>query len=116
MDKLTLSPQRDSYNPQVGDDVISTKFQTGLPRQRVAFVGTPHNSNVSFLLKTTEFNYFMQFYYAHRATSFGVQLFAIDGALRWYECVFTSSPRHRQLAHNVYSVSIDLTIASQPYE
>lgn len=114
MDKLPFSPQRSSYTPRLGNDIRTTSYVSGLPRQRQVSQGAPHTSPVTFILKTPDFNEFMDFYYTYRALPFLVELFAIDGALRWYECRFLDAPNHRQLAFNLYEVSTNLVISSLP--
>lgn len=116
MDKLPFSPLRDSYSPELGDEVITTKFQAGMPRQRLAFIGAPHTAAVSFTLSKAQHNDLMSFYYSHRTSPFGLRLFAVNGDLHWYECRFLKPPKAKQLGATMYQSSVDIVINSQPYE
>ena len=116
IDKLNFSPLRDSYTPDLGNEVITTTFKAGMPRQRRAFIGAPHTASVTFRLKKADHNTLMAFYYSHQTKPFGLQLFAIDGELKWYECRFLSAPKPRQLGATVYDTSVDIVIAAKPYE
>ena len=45
--RLVLCPLRDSYDPTLGNDVITTQYESGMPRQRLAGVGRPHQVGVT---------------------------------------------------------------------
>lgn len=115
MNKLNFSPLRDSYTPKLGDCVTTTAFISGMPRQRITKSGVPSTATVTFQLSATEFDEFMSFYFANSALPFLMELFAIDSKLYDYECRFTSPPEPRQLAYNVFQVSIPLVIGARPY-
>lgn len=115
MNKLRFSPLRDSYAPKLGDDVTTTSFISGLPRQRLTKSGVPTTSQVGFQLSDTEFDEFMNFYFDNRTTPFLMELFAIDSKLYDYECRFLNPPESRQLAYKQYQVSVSIVIGARPY-
>ena len=115
MNKLRFSPLRDSYAPKLGDDVTTTSFISGLPRQRLTKSGVPTTTSVAFQFNDIEFDEFMNFYFANRATPFLMRLFAIDSKLYDYECRFTSPPEARQLAYKQFQVSIAIVMGARPY-
>lgn len=116
IDKLNFLPLRDSYSPDLGNEVVTTTFKAGMPRQRRAFIGAPHTASVTFRLKKADHNTLMSFYFAHQTKPFGLQLFAVDGEIRWYECRFISPPSPRQIGGDYYDTSFEIVMAANPYE
>lgn len=110
LDKFVLCPLRDSYNIQLGDDVITTQFESGMPRQRLNGVGQPHQVSVTFRHKGQHQDYFYYFWMLHRTKPFAMKLIAGNSQLAWYECRFIGSPGHSDLGNNVHEVSIGILV------
>src|SRR5699024_8150396 len=75
---LILCPLLDSYNPTLGNDVITTQYENGMPRQRLAGVGRPHQTPVSFRHKAQHQDYILAFWRVYRARAFAMRLI-LDG-------------------------------------
>lgn len=106
--KMILCPLRDSYNPTLGNDVITTQYENGMPRQRLTGVGRPHQTPVSFRHKATHQDYILAFWRVYRAKAFAMRLILDCTELAWYECRFIGEPSILALGNNVFEFSINL--------
>lgn len=112
--KLILCPLRDSYSPTLGNDVITTQFENGMPRQRLAGVGRPHQTPVSFRHKAQHQQYILAFWRAYRAKAFAMRLILDGTDLAWYECRFIGEPSILAPGNNVFEFSINLVCRPKP--
>ena len=106
--KLILCPLLDSYNPTLGNDVITTQYENGMPRQRLAGVGRPHQTPVSFRHKAQHQDYILAFWRVYRARAFAMRLILDGTDLAWYECRFIGEPSILSLGGGVFEFSINL--------
>ena len=112
--KLVLCPLRDSYNPTLGNDVITTQYENGMPRQRLAGVGRPHQTPVSFRHKAQHQDYILAFWRVYRARAFAMRLILDGTDLAWYECRFIGEPSILSLGGGVFEFSINLVCRPKP--
>lgn len=112
--KLILCPLLDSYNPTLGNDVITTQYENGMPRQRLAGVGRPHQTPVSFRHKAQHQDYILAFWRVYRARAFAMRLILDGTDLAWYECRFIGEPSILSLGNNVFEFSINLVCRPKP--
>jgi len=112
--KLILCPLRDSYSPTLGNDVITTQYENGMPRQRLAGVGRPHQTPVSFRHKAQHQDYILAFWRLYRAKAFAMRLILDGTDLAWYECRFIGEPSILALGNNVFEFSIGLVCRPKP--
>lgn len=114
--KLVLCPLRDSYNPTLGNDVITTQFENGMPRQRLAGVGRPHQTLVTFRHKAKHQDYILAFWRLYRAKPFAMRLILDSTELAWYECRFVGEPSILSLGGGVFEFSINLVCRPKPLD
>lgn len=114
--KLALVPLRDSYSPTLGNDVITTQYENGMPRQRLAGVGRPHQTPVSFRHKAQHQDYILAFWRVYRARAFAMRLILDGTDLAWYECRFIGEPSIVSLGANVFEFSINLVCRPKPLD
>lgn len=114
--KLMLLPLRDSYNPTLGNDVITTQFENGMPRQRLAGVGRPHQTPVTFRHKAQHQDYILAFWRVYRAKAFAMRLILDGTELAWYECRFIGEPSISALGGSVFEFSINLVCRPKPLD
>lgn len=114
--KLILCPLLDSYSPTLGNDVITTQFENGMPRQRLAGVGRPHQTPVSFRHKAQHQNYILAFWRVYRARAFAMRLILDGTDLAWYECRFIGEPSILSLGGGVFEFSINLVCRPKPLD
>lgn len=112
--KLVLCPLRDSYSPTLGNDVITTQYENGMPRQRLAGVGRPHQTPVSFRHKAQHQDYILAFWRVYRARAFAMRLILDGTDLAWYECRFIGEPPILSLGGGVFEFSINLVCRPKP--
>lgn len=112
--KLILLPLRDSYSPTLGNDVISTQYTNGMPRQRLDGVGRPHQTPVSFRHKAQHQDYILAFWRIYRARAFAMRLILDGTDLAWYECRFIGEPSILSLGGGVFEFSINLVCRPKP--
>ena len=114
--KLILCPLRDSYNPTLGNDVITTQYESGMPRQRLAGVGRPHQVGVTFRHKAQHQDYILAFWRVYRARAFAMRLILDGTDLAWYECRFIGEPSILSLGGGVFEFSINLVCRPKPLD
>lgn len=114
--KLILCPLRDSYIPTLGNDVITTQYENGMPRQRLAGVGRPHQTPVSFRHKAKHQDYILAFWRVYRARAFAMRLILDGTDLAWYECRFIGEPSLNVLGGGVFEFSINLVCRPKPLD
>lgn len=112
--KLALLPLRDSYSPTLGDDVITTQYTHGMPRQRLGGVGSPHQAEVVFRHKSAHQDYMLAFWRLYRTKAFAARLILDSAGLNWYECRFIGSPSPREVGPNAFEFSIGLVCRPNP--
>lgn len=106
--RMILCPLLDRYSPTLGNDVITTQYENGMPRQRLAGVGRPHQTPVSFRHKAQHQDYILAFWRLYRARAFAMRLILDGTDLAWYECRFIGEPSISALGANVFEFSIGL--------
>ena len=114
--KLVLCPLLDSYSPTLGNDVITTQYENGMPRQRLAGVGRPHQTPVSFRHKAVHQDYILAFWRLYRAKAFALRLVLDSSGLNWYECRFIGEPSLNVLGGGVFEFSINLVCRPKPLD
>lgn len=114
--KLVLCPLLDGYSATMGNDVITTQYENGMPRQRLAGVGRPHQVGVMFRHKAVHQDYILAFWRLNRAKAFALRLILDDSGLNWYECRFIGEPSISALGGNVFEFSISLVCRPKPLD
>lgn len=114
--KMILCPLRDGYNVTLGDDVITTQFENGMPRQRLNGVGRPHQVGVTFRHKAQHQEYLYNFWQFNKAKPFAMRLIIGNSELLWYECRFIGSPATLSLGADVHEFSISLVVKPKPFD
>lgn len=112
--QLILCPLLDGYNPTLGNDVITTQYTSGMPRQRLGGVGSPHEVSVTFRHKAVHQDYILAFWRLYRAKPFAMRLILDDTGMSWYECRFIGSPSFGALGGGVFEFSIGLVCRPKP--
>lgn len=112
--QLVLCPLLESYDVEIGDDVISTQFTNGLPRQRINGVGSPHQVQVTFRHKAVHQDYLWSFWRLQRAKPFAMRLIIDSTAMQWYECRFIGTPKPQVLGGGVFEMSVMLVVKARP--
>lgn len=112
--KLALCPLRDGYSATLGNDVLTTQFDNGMPRQRLNGVGRPHNISVGFRHKAQHQDYILAFWRVNRAKAFALRLIVDGSDLAWYECRFVGEPSINTLGGNVFEFAISLVVKPRP--
>lgn len=108
--QMVLLPLRDSYNVTLGDDVVTTQFDRGMPRQRLGGVGSPHQLSVTFRHKGKHQDYIHKFWELYKTKPFAMRLIIGSPTLSWFECRFLGSPTHAELGADVHEFSIALVV------
>lgn len=117
--KLQLKPLRESYSFALGQNVISTEMQAGMPRQRLSAVGTTHRVNATYQCTKSQWQYMLAFLRANRARAFLAYLLLDDIEPRWYECRVIPSNDGLQASttHEVlYSIELPLIAKAMPID
>lgn len=108
--RLILCPLLDSYSATLGNDVITTQYENGMPRQRLSGVGRPHNLSVSFRHKKQHQDYILAFWRTYRAKAFAMRLIIDSTSMEWYECRFVGEPQLQVLGGGVSEFIIGLVV------
>lgn len=114
--KMILCPLRDSYNVVLGDDVITTQYENGMPRQRLNGVGRPHQVGVTFRHKAQHQEYLQRFWRINRAKPFAMRLILDSTELAWHECRFIGNPQLSALGNNVFEFTVNLVCKPKPLD
>ena len=117
MNKLMLMPNREGYNFMLGQSVITTETQDGLPRQRLSSVGTTHRVNATYQCTKAQWQYMLAFLRANRAKPFLAYLLLDDVEPAWYECRAIPSDTGYQAGtiHEIlYTIELPLIAKSRP--
>lgn len=114
LDKLILCPLLDGYSLGLGNDVITTHTESGMPRQRLEAYGRPHKINLGFRHKAHTHAYFMSFWRQHKTKPFALRLLADTTELSWYECRFLDVPQLRPLGAGLFEVGLSVVCKPQP--
>ena len=112
--KLVLCPLKDSYSATMGNDVITTQYDNGMPRQRLSGAGRPHKVGVTFRHKSVHQDYILAFWRVYRAKAFALRIILDSSSLQWYECRFLGEPSISALGGNVFEFSIALVCKPKP--
>lgn len=112
--QLMLIPLRDSYELTFGDDVLSTEYSDGMPRQRLDSTGRPHDTPIGFINTKAQQDYLIKFWRINRAKPFSLKLIGDSTELEWYECRFISRPIQKELAPNVFEWSSNIVVKPKP--
>ncbi|WP_227430383.1 hypothetical protein [Psychrobacter sp. I-STPA6b] len=112
--RLILCPLRDSYNPTLGNDVITTQYENGMPRQRLAGIGRPHRTPVAFRHKAIHQDYLLAFWRLYRAKPFAMRLILDSTDLQWYECRFVGDAQIKDLGNKVFEFAIEIVAKPKP--
>ena len=114
--QMVLCPLRDGYGVSLGNDVITTQYENGMPRQRLNGVGRPHSVSVAFRHKEVHQEYILAFWRVYRAKAFAMRLFTDNTDLQWCECRFIGEPQLNSLGNNVFEFSINLVCKPKPID
>ena len=87
-----------------------------MPRQRLAGVGRPHQTPVSFRHKAKHQDYILAFWRVYRARAFAMRLILDGTDLAWYECRFIGEPSVLSLGYGVFEFSINLVCRPKPLD
>lgn len=116
LNEFILLPLRDSYNIQLGDDVTTTQFDSGMPRQRLTSIGKPHQVDVTFRHKNQHQEYLYNFWMLHRTKPFMMRLLAGSSEISWFECRFVGGLNHTEVGFNVHQCSIGLIVKPNRFD
>lgn len=111
--QLILSPLRDSYDLEFGDDVLTTQYDDGMPRQRLESTGRVHRTGIAFRHKKAQQDYLQAFWRTYRAKAFAMQLIGDSTDLEWYECRFVGKAKFKEIGYQVYEWSCEIAIKPQ---
>ena len=114
--KIVLCPLLESYSVTLGNDVLTTQYDNGMPRQRLNGVGRPHNISVSFRHKAQHQEYALAFWRVYRARAFAMRLIIENTDMQWYECRFIGEPQLVTLGNNVFEFSVGLIVKPKPLD
>lgn len=112
--KFLLLPLLDGYSVTLGNDVLTTYFESGQPRQRLKGGGAPHTVPVTFRHLEVHQQYARAFWETYRAQPFAMRLKINDGDLQWYSCRFVSAPSFTPLGADIYEFSVSLSVKPRP--
>lgn len=112
--RLILCPLLDSYSVTLGNDVLTTQYENGMPRQRLNGVGRPHSISVSFRHKAQHQEYILAFWRLYRARAFAMRLIVDNTDMRWYECRFIGEPQLQALGGDVFEFGVALIVKPKP--
>ena len=113
--KLQLRPQLDGYGVQLGNDVITTEAEHGMPRQRLQSVGVVHRVSPTYRCTKAQYQYLMIFLRAYRARAMLMYHHFDDTEPSWYECRIVSDVSVQHVGYQVYDVSFDVVAKSTRY-
>jgi len=108
--QLVLCPLLESYGATLGNNVTTTQYDNGMPRQRLNGIGRPHQVQVSFRHKAIHQDYITAFWRVNRARAFALRLIVDGSDLAWYECRFVGEGKPSVLGGNVFEFSINLVV------
>lgn len=114
--KLLLCPLLESYSPTLGNDVITTQFESGMPRQRLAGVGRPHQTPVSFRHKAEHQEYLLAFWRLYKAKPFAMRLILDSTSLEWYECRFIGDVQVRPIGGGGHEFATTIVARPKPLD
>lgn len=112
--QLILCPLLEDYDVEIGDDVTSTQFTNGPPRQRLNGVGRPHQVRVRFRHKAVHQDYLLSFWRLQRTKPFAMRLIIDSTSMEWYECRFIGSPKPQVLGGGIFEMSAMLVVTARP--
>ena len=113
--RLQLKPLLDGYGVKLGDNVITTEVEYGMPRQRLASVGAVHNVSPTYRCTKDQYQYLMAFLRAYRARAVMMYHHFDDTEPSWYECRIVSAPSVKHVGYQCYDVSFDIVAKSTRY-
>lgn len=116
MNQFKLTPDLSGYGAQLGEAVLRTQGQYGLPRQRADGVNAPHLVQASITLKTKPHNYLLAFYRQNRAKRFTANLLTDKAEVVAHECQFASTLDIHPLGAGVYQTSFTLLVKPLPID
>lgn len=114
--QLILCPLLDSYNVDIGNDVLSTQYTNGPPRLRLNNVGAPHQISVTFRHKAQHHDYIWQFWELYKVKPFAMRLIIKGTTMKWYQCWFDGMPQDTVLGGNVFEFSCGLIVKPIPVD
>lgn len=114
--QLILCPLRDSYNLTFGDDVVTTEYSDGMPRQRMDSTGRPHRTPIAFRNRAAAHDYLLAFWRVYRAKPFAMQLYSSGTTLEWHECRFVGSPSQKEIGYQLFDWSCDVAVKPRPLD
>lgn len=114
LDQLILCPLLDGYGVTLGDDVLSTQYTNGPPRQRLDNVGAWHQVAALFRHKAQHQDYIMSFWRLHKVKPFAMRLIVDSTSMQWYECRFLGKPQPQVLGGGVFELGANLVVKPQP--
>ena len=114
--QLILCPLRDSYNLTFGDDVVTTEYSDGMPRQRMDSTGRPHHTPIGFINSKAQQDYLTAFWRIYRAKPFAMQLYSSSTTLEWHECRFVGSPNQKEIGYQLFDWSCDIVVKPKPLD
>lgn len=115
--KLHLKPLRSGYGFELTTGVVSTSTQIGMPRQRLASIGTVHRVSPTYKCTRAKWQYFLAFMRAYRGRAFYAYLLLDDIDMQWYECrMVNESLKVSTLGDQIFSVQVDLIVKPRPVQ
>ena len=114
--KLQLRQQLNGYGVQLGNDVITTEVEHGMPRQRLQSVGVVHRVSPTYRCTKAQYQYLMTFLRAYRAQAVMMYHQFDEIEPSWYECRIVSDVSVQHVGYAVYDVSFDVVAKSTRYD
>lgn len=113
--RLQLKPLRSEYGFELSTGVISTNTEHGLPRQRLASVGTVHRVSPTYKCTRAQWQYFLAFMRAYRGRAFYAYLLLDDIDHHYYECrMINQSVQVSTLGDQIFTIKLDLIVKPRP--
>ena len=112
--QLILLPLRDSYDLTFGDDVVTTEYSDGMPRQRLDSTGRPHRTPIAFRNRAAAHDYLLAFWRTYRARPFAMRLYSSSSKLEWHECRFLGNPNQKEIVSQLFDWSCEVVVKPKP--
>ena len=113
--KLQLKPLLDGYGVKLGNNVMTTEVEYGMPRQRLKSVGAVHRVSPTYRCTKAQYQYLMAFYRTYRARAVMMYHHFDDVEPSWHECRIVSEVSVEHVGYQVYDVSFDVVAKSTRY-
>lgn len=111
--RFALRTQGQSYQVALGDAVVETQLDGGLPKKRRDILNPANRVTCAWVLNATDFDYFMAFYFTttkNGSLPFTVNAVIDSHAEAIYTATFVKGSVKYSAAGGVFSVSADFDV------